>query len=335
MKNSEAILTAMRGFGKQLIAETVTRAAAEEHIAEMQKLGYDGALHTKFSDFIYGNRNLKPRGDDMICWFGEILVDYIFLEAARSMTKQDGIGMCGECNACCLWPFTPPAFCLELRPYTQAAFTFRKFGYRFGRVEFLADTGKYDEIFDKILLWRTYYKEPFHARRYGLHIRSASAYHSCRAIEKELHTGEEKKAAICLARKSLVSEWVENTTRDRKTQTQSKTWERLAVLPLAKRLQDIAASNYAIDFYPKTWGRQAAQEKTVECLDDKTQRKLSSKLKGKRYQGWRDILAWLQDAHPACFARLPSYAFGRRAWGFVDPKLKAACAQQSKGVCAG
>jgi len=330
MKNNETILTAMRGFGKQLIAETVTRATADEHIAEMQKLGYDGALHAKFSNFIYRNRNLKPQGDDLICWFGEILVDYIFLEAARSMTNQDAMGMCRKCNSCCLWPFTPPAFHLDQRPYTEAAATFWKFGYQFGRVEFLADKGKYDEIFDKILLWRTYYKEPFHAIRYGLHIRSASAYHSCRAIEKELNAGEEKKAAVCRARKALVSGWVENTARDRKTQTQIKVWERLATFSLAKRLQDIAESNYAIDFYPKEWGRQAAQEKTLGCLDDKTQRKLSSKLKGKRYQGWCDILSRLQDTHPVCFARLPSYAFGRRARGFVDPKLKAACVRHGK-----
>ena len=260
----------MRAFGKQLIAETATRATAEEHIREIQELGYDEEIHVNFADFAYKNRTLKPTEDNRIRWLGEILVDYIFLEAARYLTNPGEFypKICGNCNACCLWPFAPPAFDLKNHPYTQAAFAFRNFGYPVmsERVLQLADSGKYDDIFDKIFLWRTYLKEPFHAYQYGLQIRSISGYHAYRAEEIKWNLSEkrivkhemleyEKCKSIKNEHAKLREQWVTNTERDRKTPVQESTVTHLESLSLADRLLAIAESNYAIDFYPPHMGR--------------------------------------------------------------------------------
>ena len=53
-----------------------------------------------------------------------------------------------------------------------------------GRIEDLIIGGQYDDIFDKILFWRTYYKEPFHNYKHGLNIRSVDEYTSALFIKK-------------------------------------------------------------------------------------------------------------------------------------------------------
>ncbi len=336
MENCESILSVMRSFGRQLISETATFDTARKHVTKIRNLGYNDDTHVHFSNFVSRNHHLKPRGDDTVRWFGEILVDYIFLEAARSFTKQDLRGwQCSDCGCCCLWPFMPPKFDLTDSPYCQVAFTFINFGYHpYQNLDILVDSRKYDDIFDQILLWRTYYRELFGASRYGLHIRSISAYRWCRNEERKLVAEDEKKQADFYKKRAFLigwknrrKEWVENTIRDRKTKMQKNTIERLTSLSLTEKLREIAESQYAIDFYPKEWGRQAAREKTLKTLDFAIQQKLALKLRQKHYQGWHDILTQLKKLCPACFHRLlPTPTGPRRVWNFVDPKLKKACA---------
>ena len=78
--------------------------------------------------------------------------------------------------------FRPPDFNLEAHPYTEVAITFWRLPL--GRIEDLIISGQYEDIFDKILLWRTYCKEPFHNYKYGLNIRSVDEYTSTLFIKK-------------------------------------------------------------------------------------------------------------------------------------------------------
>lgn len=350
MEKDKKILSAMREFGKQLIAEAVVLSDAESHLVEMRELGYDNDMHENFSNYIFANRKFKPQGDDLLRWCGEILVDHVFLEASRALTENASpgpMGMC-ECNSCCLWPFALPPSHLTKPSYAQASFAFRNFGYPVigpRRLVLIADSGKYDDIFDKILLWRTYAKEPFHSIRYALHIRSVDGYHAFRRIsrdldkrEKELNAEIDKDTEILRQWRNRKKEWAANATRDFGTSTRRNILDRLETLPIVNRLQEISESEYAIDFYPKEWVKQF-EVAFIKQLDKSAQEKIALKLKGGRYQGWEDIRSYLEETHYSLFEPLgnrPSIVSEIHASiaCFKDPKLVKACAVYKKRFCA-
>ncbi|MGI9311623.1 MAG: hypothetical protein ACR2P7_08885 [bacterium] len=175
--SADKLLGLMRDSGKSIIDRTATTDLFAKHIEEIGAAGYDGEIHANFRDYLKENFSLAT--GDKIRWIGEIIVDLVVLETARFLTENSKLGddyfyNSSEAAFLASLPFQPPEFHLKEQSYTEISGTFREL--RLGHVENLILQGKYDDIFDAILLWRTYFKEPFHDHRRSSNIRSVDDY---------------------------------------------------------------------------------------------------------------------------------------------------------------
>ena len=329
MPMAEKLFPAMQQAGLDIINGTATSVSVAQHIEEILALGYNGEIHERFSDFVIQNTDfLDPSWGEIkksaSTWtivrartrlvrpVGEILVDWIVLEAARRLTAGERIwirkrGDYTRDEFLAKLPFIPPAFNLPARPDTPVAHTFWGLGYRIGDLKRLADDEIYDDIFDKILLWKTYYKEPFHDYRYG-DIRSIEDYHQQRKLEAlevlsapkidpELQMKKEKREA----KRNADRVWIDNTNRDIKNKDKrTKDIMRMKNMGLVERLEEIANSNYFIDYYDcppwhhrKEWGEEFAKHCTVEKISEQSKKLLIRKLDGRNYHGWEMVKSQL------------------------------------------
>ena len=181
---AKKLLPLMQKSGRLIADDITTTNSFAKHIQEIISLGYDGDIHSNFSKFICQNYSLAT--DDKVKWVGEILLDWVVLDTTRCLTTKKYNCVLsrdiGENKFLDSLSFRPPDFNLEAHPYTEVAITFWRLPL--GRIEDLIISGQYDDIFDKILLWRTYCKEPFHNYKYGLNIRSVDEYTSVLFIKK-------------------------------------------------------------------------------------------------------------------------------------------------------
>ena len=208
------ILPAMRAVGQTVIRETADDKSIAKHISDIVAWGYNGKIHTHFHEFVtlhIDAAKADSDGDDLIRWAGEILVDFAVLDAARKYTKDEALfGRTPKVRRMeagdkltknetlrkwedflRLLPFKPPRFEIDAKPYTPIADTFfwlsqRRYIHGHQDVIRLADSGNYDDIFDRLLLWKTYYKEPFHCDNNPpyWHVRSIKDYHRQRERER-------------------------------------------------------------------------------------------------------------------------------------------------------
>ena len=311
MPMAEKLFPAMQQAGVDIINGTATSVSVAQHIEEILALGYNGEIHERFSDFVIQNTDfLDPSWGEIkksaSTWtivrartrlvrpVGEILVDWIVLEAARRLTAGERIwirkrGGYTRDEFLAKLPFIPPAFNLPARPYTPVAYTFSGLGYRLDK---LADSRIYDDIFDKILLWKTYYKEPFHNYRYG-DIRSIEDYHQQRKLEVLEEAKEAKEKAERNAERNVVQVWIDHTNRDIKNKDQrTKDIKRMENMGLVERLEEIANSNYLIDYYVGPphrgkWGEQFAEDRTMGKISENSKKLLIMKLGRRHYHGWK------------------------------------------------
>lgn len=201
---AKKLLPAMHAAGQAIIDGTATEDSVAKHIEEITAWGYDDKVHSKFEHFIsdnietiggmaavnqlpgLGSRSSRMLPDsNLIRYVGTILVDFAVLEAARCSST----GNCMTRNEDFLraLPFKPPPFNIKKRPYTPIADTFYyllpgSHGRATNDVIYLADSGEYDDIFHHLLLWKHYYKEPFHCGYNPPYrdIRSIADYHQMR-----------------------------------------------------------------------------------------------------------------------------------------------------------
>ncbi|MGI9346590.1 MAG: hypothetical protein ACR2PV_01210, partial [Gammaproteobacteria bacterium] len=108
MPMAEKLFPTMQQAGVDIINETATQASVAQHIEEILALGYNGEIHERFSDFVNLNTDFfDPSWGEIkksaSTWtivsartrlvrpVGEILVDWIVLEAARRLTAGERI----------------------------------------------------------------------------------------------------------------------------------------------------------------------------------------------------------------------------------------------------
>ncbi len=184
VNSSKNLLALMQGAGRSIVDKTATADSFTKHTEEIISTGYDGHIHSDFSRFLCNNFSLA-KGDKVI-WVGEILADWVVLETARYFTAEDnlwngGYSRISKGDFLDALPFQPPVFHLKLNSsrYPSEAVSRTFWCLPLGKVENLVLSGRYDDIFNAILLWRSNYKEPFHNYRYGLHVRSVDDYINC------------------------------------------------------------------------------------------------------------------------------------------------------------
>ena len=307
MPMAEKLFPAMQQAGVDIINGTATSVSVAKHIEEILALGYKGKIHERFSDFVIQNTDfLDPHwrmefsaGPHLIKPVGEILVDWIVLEAARKLTTGERIVIgihYGDARDEFLrkLPFIPPDFNIPAHPYTPVAHTFWGLGHHMGRVEHLADSKKYDDIFDKILLWKTSDKEPFHLSRFN-GIRSVEDYHQQRVTEILREVQEAKEEA----KRNVVRVWADNTNESIQNKDQrKKDITRMENMGLVERLEEIANSEYLIDYYVGPphrgkWGEQFAEDRTVDKISENSKKRLIMKLHKKNYHKWENVKSQL------------------------------------------
>ena len=218
------ILPAMRAVGQTVIRETADGKSTAKHvsdiiakhISDIVAWGYNGKIHTHFHEFVTLHIDVAEADsgdDDLIRWAGEILVDFAVLDAARKYTKGEPLfgrtpsarrmeagDKLTKNDTLSKWedfipllPFEPPPFEIEAKPYTPIADTFfwlsrRRYIRGHQDVIRLADSRNYDDIFHHLLLWKTYYKEPFHCGNNPpyWHARSIDDYHRQRERDRPI-----------------------------------------------------------------------------------------------------------------------------------------------------
>ncbi len=169
------LLALMRSAGESIISNKATTSSFAKHIREISIAGYDADIHSHFSKFLC--ENFSPETSDKVRWAGEILVDWIVLNTAMHLTTEKhpySSWQLSENDFLNALPFQLPVFNLKVQQDTQVDKTF--FQLRLGNIEDLILSRKYDDIFNAILLWRIYSKEPFHDYRRALNIRSVDDY---------------------------------------------------------------------------------------------------------------------------------------------------------------
>ncbi len=165
------LLLLMQSTGKSIINNTETTDSFAKHIQEITSLGYKGNIHGNFARFICRHSHLATGDKDR--WTGEILVDWVVLDTARCLTSNKFVQGINVNKFRSALSFQPPDFHLIPNPgfSTPVYFTFG-----LSKIYKLVLSGQYDDIFNKILLWRTLYEEPFHKSIYGLNIRSVAEF---------------------------------------------------------------------------------------------------------------------------------------------------------------
>lgn len=308
-KRALDILVSMQAAGQAVVAGTATPDSVGAHIDRLLSFGYNRDAHEDFEKFLMQDVGLLPvvvshrprfkTGQRRIRLVGEILVDWAVLEAARTVAGRRAVRLVGRTPG--QWraalPFVPPPFDMEAEPYTPIAHILG----RFGGAHALAATGDYDDIFNQILLWRIYYKEPFHGRYYG-QAKTMDDYRRLRIAECERMAEEARQKQQSAAKRARNNAWADNTSRDLSDKCgRAKAVEELEAMLPDERLTAIARSPYLLDYYQprstrKEWGRVLAESGAVSSLDDESREALSLKLEGRNYHGWGDVKRQLAEA---------------------------------------
>ena len=295
----------MQSAGQAVIGGIATSDSVAAHIRDIMALGYNKDIHEGFEKFVMQNIHLIsadkwPRtkaagGNARTRRVGEILVDWAVLEAARKLTMKDRLmNAYSHEGFLQVLPFAPPKFDMDASPYTPIAFTLR----HFGDVHALAESGDYDDIFNQIFRWRTYYKEPFHSRRYG-RAKTMGEYRSINARDKARKKGEIAEAERKAQESEKKREWSGNTTRDlRDKGKRAEVAAKLESMPLGGRLAAIADSDYMLHYYRphlRGWGKLFAENNSVSSLKADSRKRLTLKLKNRSPLGWEEVKRQLSE----------------------------------------
>ena len=304
----------MQSAGQAVIGGIASPDSVAAHIRDIMSLGYNKDIHEDFEKFVIRHIKLIPAdkwpqikvagGNARTRRVGEILVDWAVLEAARKLTMKDRL-MNAYSHEDFLrgLPFTPPKFDMDASPYTPIAWTLR----HFGDVHALAESGDYDDIFNQIFRWRTYYKEPFHSHHYEK-AKNMSDYHFFRVREKEERVKfaqkkreEERKKQINAQKRERNRAWVSNTVRDLHNKgKRAEIVAELESMPLDDRLVAIANSDYLLDYYHPWcyrggWGKLFTENNSVFSLDADSRESLALKLEKRNYLGWEEVKRQLSE----------------------------------------
>ena len=290
----------MQSAGQAVISGIATSDSVAAHIRDIMALGYNKNIHKDFEEFVMQNIKLIPAdkwprtkaagGNARTRRVGEILVDWAVLEAARKLTTGERlINTYGRKSFIQGLPFTPPPFNMEASPYTPIA---RTLSHLVGDVHALAESGNYDDIFNQIFRWRTYYKEPFDGRRYG-RAKTMDEYRSIKAREKKKDEEDEARRRQKAQESEKKREWADNTARDLHDKgKRAEVAAELESMPLGGRLAAIADSDYMLHYYRphlRGWGKLFAGNNSVSSLKADSRKRLTLKLKNRSPLGWEEV----------------------------------------------
>ena len=305
----------MQSAGQAVIGGSATPDSVAAHIRDIMALGYNKDIHEGFEEFIMQNIKLIPAklipadkwprtkaagGNARTRRVGEILVDWTVLEAAIKLTIMDsdsrlmnGYNSYDDFRQAL--PFSPPKFDMDASSYTTpAARTLDRFG-----VYVLADSGDYDDIFNQILRWRTYDKEPFN-RHYYNQAKNMSGYRDLKALEKKKDEEDEARRRQKAQESEKKREWAENTARDLHDKgKRAEVAAELESMSLGGRLAAIADSDYMLHYYRPHlcgWGKLFAGNNSVFSLKADSRNRLILKLKNRKPPlGWEEVKRQLSE----------------------------------------